>query len=109
MTVPRVAGIVQLSKENRMKTLSMLLLSFAFVATSVFAADPVPPVKPATNAANPATLPAKTDARSASGTVKTAAVGSQQNRMKECNKQAKGKKGDERRAFMKSCLSTHKG
>ena len=32
-------------------------------------------------------------------------AGSQQNRMKECNVQAKGKKGDERKAFMKSCLS----
>lgn len=93
-----------------MKSLSLLLLSLVFAATSALAADPVPPVKPAApNAAKPAALPAKGDARSASGTVKTAAGGSQQNRMKECNKQAKGKKGDERRAFMKSCLSTRKG
>lgn len=29
----------------------------------------------------------------------------QQNKMKTCNAEAKGKKGDERKAFMKECLS----
>ena len=29
----------------------------------------------------------------------------QQNKMKTCNVEAKGKKGDERKAFMKDCLS----
>ncbi|HEY6094375.1 MAG TPA: PsiF family protein [Gallionellaceae bacterium] len=29
----------------------------------------------------------------------------QQDKMKACNKEATGKKGDERKAFMKSCLS----
>jgi hypothetical protein len=33
------------------------------------------------------------------------AANSQQDRMKECNAQAAGKTGDERRAFMSSCLS----
>lgn len=28
----------------------------------------------------------------------------QQQRMKDCNKEAEGKKGDERKAFMKECL-----
>jgi hypothetical protein len=28
----------------------------------------------------------------------------QQNRMKECNEKAAGKKGDDRKAFMSSCL-----
>ena len=96
-----------------MKTLSTLLLSLVFVAGTSFAADPVPapaaktPPTTAT-AAKPATAatPAKSDARSSAGTVKTASAGSQQNRMKECNKQATGKKGDERRTFMKSCLSS---
>lgn len=32
----------------------------------------------------------------------------QQNKMTECNKEAAGKKGDERKAFMKSCLSKPK-
>lgn len=31
----------------------------------------------------------------------------QQQRMIDCNKQATGKKGDERRAFMSSCLKGH--
>jgi hypothetical protein len=30
---------------------------------------------------------------------------SQTDKMKTCNVEAKGKKGDERRAFMKECLS----
>ncbi|MGH8850010.1 MAG: PsiF family protein [Casimicrobiaceae bacterium] len=33
---------------------------------------------------------------------------SQQDRMRMCSKQATGKKGAERKAFMKSCLSTKK-
>lgn len=32
----------------------------------------------------------------------------QQTKMAECNKQAAGKKGDERKAFMKECLSAKK-
>ena len=36
---------------------------------------------------------------------KVASAPSQQNRMRECNKAATGKKGDDRKAFMKSCLS----
>jgi hypothetical protein len=34
-----------------------------------------------------------------------AAKNSQQDKMKQCNMDAAGKKGDERKAFMKSCLS----
>lgn len=33
------------------------------------------------------------------------APSAQQQRMKQCNVDAKGKKGDERKAFMKDCLS----
>jgi len=36
------------------------------------------------------------------------AVTAQQNKMKECNVQAGEKKGDERKAFMKECLSAKK-
>ena len=32
----------------------------------------------------------------------------QQEKMKSCNAEAKGKKGDERKAFMKECLSADK-
>jgi hypothetical protein len=34
----------------------------------------------------------------------SAAQKKQQDRMKDCNKQAEGKKGDERKAFMSTCL-----
>jgi hypothetical protein len=33
------------------------------------------------------------------------AANAQQDKMKACNTQAAGKKGDERKAFMKECLS----
>lgn len=36
------------------------------------------------------------------------AATAQQNKMKECNVQAGDKKGDERKAFMKECLSAKK-
>ncbi len=36
---------------------------------------------------------------------KPAATNSQQDKMKACNEQAGDKKGDERKAFMKTCLS----
>ena len=35
-----------------------------------------------------------------------AAPSTQQSRMASCNKEAVGKKGDERKAFMKQCLSS---
>jgi uncharacterized protein HemX len=37
-----------------------------------------------------------------------AADNKQQSKMTECNAQATGKKGDERKAFMKECLSAKK-
>ena len=36
------------------------------------------------------------------------AKNSQQSKMTTCNKEAEGKKGDERKAFMKECLSAKK-
>ncbi len=39
------------------------------------------------------------------GLATTAVATPQQERMKSCNAQAKGKTGEERKAFMKSCLS----
>ena len=35
-------------------------------------------------------------------------MSTQQNKMKSCNTEATGKKGDERKAFMKECLSAEK-
>ncbi|WP_374363260.1 PsiF family protein [Pseudoduganella danionis] len=42
---------------------------------------------------------------SLSGAVYAAEPTAQQNKMKTCNAEAAGKKGDERKAFMKECLS----
>lgn len=53
--------------------------------------------KPAAPPATPAAAPAPEAA--------PAAGNSQQNKMATCNKEATGKKGDERKAFMKECLS----
>ena len=38
----------------------------------------------------------------------SAPMGKQQSKMTECNKEATDKKGDERKAFMKTCLSNKK-
>ena len=59
---------------------------FGIVATLAFAQTAAP--APATKSAAPAP-----------------AANPQQERMKECNVKAEGKKGDERKAFMSSCLS----
>ncbi|MET0268450.1 MAG: PsiF family protein [Duganella sp.] len=40
-----------------------------------------------------------------SGAASAAEPTAQQNKMKTCNAEAAGKKGDERKAFMKQCLS----
>jgi len=42
---------------------------------------------------------------SAGGASAPAGPMTQQDKMKKCNADATGKKGDERKAFMKSCLS----
>jgi uncharacterized protein (DUF1501 family) len=59
--------------------LSILTLGLALVAGGAQAADPAPAEKTP-----------------------------QQNKMAMCNKDAEGKKGDERKAFMKECLSAKK-
>lgn len=63
-----------------MNKLLALLVSSAF-ATCAFAADPAPAKTP------------------------SPAQKAQQEKMAHCNKDATGKKGDERKTFMKSCLS----
>ena len=64
-----------------MKTILTLLLVGLFAFGTAYAAD------------------TKTDAK------KTDAMTPQQEKMKACNEQATDKKGDERKAFMKECLS----
>lgn len=65
--------------------LAIALITLALATGSAFAADD-------TKAAAPKKAP-------------TAAQKAQQDKMKACNAKATGKKGDERKAFMKECLS----
>lgn len=62
-------------------------LALPFLAGQAFAQGSAPAAMPAAPTAAPA------------------AKNSQQDKMKQCNMDAAGKKGDERKAFMKSCLS----
>ena len=78
-------------------TFSIAALGFALVSGMAFAADPVKPAVAAT-----AAVPA------ASASAPAADKTAQQSKMAICNKQAEGKKGDERKAFMKDCLSADK-
>ena len=78
-------------------TITIAALGFALVSGLAFAADPVKP------AAAPAAA-APTASASAPAAEKTP----QQSKMATCNKEAEGKKGDERKAFMKDCLSASK-
>lgn len=80
-----------------MKTLSVLALVTLFATITAQAAEPATgPVK-ALQPAQVATADTKTPAKA--GPI------SQQDKMRTCNKQATGKKGQERKTFMKSCLS----
>jgi psiF repeat-containing protein len=89
------------SKEIAMKTLSALILAAIIgIAAPVAFADDTAAVKGRTGKIQ--TAAATTDA---SGTAKL----SQQDKMRQCAKQATGKKGPERKAFMKGCLSKKKG
>jgi hypothetical protein len=68
------------------KTLTVTTLALLFAATAVAAAEPAGgPIK--------AAAPAK------------ASAVSQQDKMRLCSQQATGKKGQERKTFMKTCLS----
>jgi hypothetical protein len=85
-----------------MNTRFIIALAALVTSFAVQAAEPATvPVKPA-----PPTPAATTPAAQKGAPVaqKTAAL-SQQDRMRECNKQATGKKGAERKTFMKTCLS----
>ena len=78
-----------------MKTLyAITLASLIGLAASTAFADDASNVKPRP----------KAQAAAASGTAAPVKI-SQQDKMRLCAKQATGKKGDERRMFMKTCLS----
>lgn len=75
--------------------LSIAALGFVLVSGTAFAADPAKPAAVATAAVPAASAP-------------TAEKSVQQHKMATCNKEAEGKKGDERKTFMKDCLSANK-
>jgi hypothetical protein len=79
-----------------MKILTMLVLASVLGLSSAVARaeSPAPKKEPT----------AKTQAITGAGAIKV----SQQDKMRLCAKEAKGKKGPERKAFMKTCLSTKK-
>jgi hypothetical protein len=78
-----------------MNKLPLIALAALVTSFAAHAAEPVAaPIKPLPTAA----------AAAVGGPQKTAAI-SQQDKMRNCNKQATGKKGAERKAFMKTCLS----
>ena len=83
-----------------MKTLSTLTLAtlLAFAAPLAFADD--------TSAVK--TRPAKIQTAAVTTDAAAPAKLSQQDKMRQCAKQATGKKGAERKAFMKGCLSKKK-
>lgn len=76
---------------------SMMVTSMAFAATPTV--TPTTSV-PASTAQTAVVTPASTSQTPAKPKVLTA----QQQKMVDCNKQATGKKGDERKAFMSTCL-----
>lgn len=85
-----------------MKNAILIALVTLVASSAVYAEPPSPPPAKATPAAAvPAVTPTATKAAAPQP---TAAV-SQQDKMRNCNKDATGKKGAERKEFMKTCLS----
>ena len=74
----------------------------ATATTAPAAAAPTTPAGVPKVAGTPA---AAQKTATAPATPQQMATMSQQEKMRECNKQATGKKGDERKLFMKTCLS----
>ena len=113
---------------NRICVLAIAALSLPFaMEAAAQAAEPATgaaaATKPAATTSAPAAAPKaapapqKTTATTAPAAQKTAATTaaplktagmSQQDKMRYCNKEATGKKGAERKAFMKTCLSARK-
>jgi len=100
-TIPssRTLSTQPTSKEIAMKTLyALTLASLIGLAASTAYADDASNVKPRATKLQPTVATAGTPA---AAPVKL----SQQDKMRLCAKQATGKKGAERKAFMKTCLS----
>jgi hypothetical protein len=94
-------------------SISFLALGLALVSGMAVAADPVKPAATAPAAVVPksaAPAPSTAAAPAAPAAADTTAADKtpQQSKMATCNKNAEGKKGDERKAFMKECLGAGK-
>lgn len=89
-----------------MKSLYLAALMAFIACHAAYAADATTPTP---KAAKPPPAVKSTDAGAATGqgAIKPIQM-SQQDRMRMCSKQATGKKGAERKTFMKSCLTTRK-
>jgi hypothetical protein len=81
-----------------MNKTSLIALAAFVIAFGAQAADP----------GTSGTKPIQTVPVVAPAAPQKTATHSQQDKMRECNKQATGKKGPDRRAFMKTCLSKKK-
>ena len=86
-----------------MKSYYFAALMGLFVCQAVYAADGAAAPKAKTQSAGKIA-----DAGTPAGQATKPIAMSQQDRMRMCSKQATGKKGAERKTFMKSCLTTHK-
>ena len=86
-----------------MKSLYLAALIGLFACQAVYAADAPPHPRPRRS------RPRRTPTPNAvAGQAAKPIAMSQQDRMRMCSKQATGKKGAERKTFMKSCLTTRK-
>jgi hypothetical protein len=90
-------------EEIAMKTLYLVALIGLLACQAAHAADGAAPPK-----ARPQTAAKTADANTVVAQTSKPIQMSQQDRMRMCSKQATGKKGAERKTFMKSCLSTKK-
>ena len=80
------------------------LIAIAFALTMGLSAGVRAQSAPAAPAKAASAAPAPAAASPAAATVAPPAKTAQQSKMATCNKDATGKKGDERKAFMKECL-----
>lgn len=86
-----------------MKSLCLAALIGLFACQVAYAADGAAAPKAKTQSAGK-----NSDTSAAAAQATKPILMSQQDRMRMCSKQAAGKKGAERKAFMKSCLTTRK-
>ena len=86
-----------------MKSLYLAALIGLFACQAVYAADAAPHPRPKRSRPSEECRPRRRAAQAGQ-----ADPMSQQDRMRMCSKQATGKKGAERKTFMKSCLTTRK-